>query len=144
MIQLKVSSLRFGDLLLKRCSGAAFEVIHLLDAGHGEAVACIGVEQDELPRLTVTRLENEARAIDRPPIPAHGRVVLSDCREGDPDCYRLTAELADDRLAITLSGDSRFAHGRHHFRLFWWRAEFRVANGEVLITGPSLAADSYS
>jgi hypothetical protein len=77
-------------------------------------------------------------------VPAGERVVLSDCREGDPDCYRLTAEWSAQRLLITLSGDSRFAHGRHHFRLFWWRAEFSVADGEVIITGPSLAADAYT
>jgi hypothetical protein len=144
MIPLSVSYLRFGDLLLKRCPDAAFEVIHLLEEGRGAAVARVSMAHEEAPRLVVTRLDHEPRAIERAPTHAAERVLLCDCRSGDPACYRLSAEFTGGRLAVTLAGDSRFEHGRHHFRLFWWRAEFRVADGDVIVTGPSLAADSYS
>jgi len=135
----RAQCLQFGDLILRRCAGDVFEII-----SGGRALARLAVENSEFPALTVARLASEARSVNEAPQRAGARVVLKDCRDGDPDCFRLTAEHDGERLIVVLRGDSHRRAGRHHFQLFWWRAEFRLEDGNLVIIGPSLAGDSWS
>lgn len=132
---------RLGDWLLKSAGNGVFEVIHV-DSGEARAVARVGVELG--PALSVRRVKGKPRAIEPAAGEAGDRVVLSDCRKGDPDCFRLTAALSGADLEIILAGDSRHEAGRRHFHLFWWHAEFGTSDGEVVIHGPTLASDPWS
>jgi len=58
-----------------------------------------------------------------------GKVVLAHWRDEAPTHFKLSAAGAEDRIEIVLSGDCRH-------RLFWWRAEFKLVNNEVVVDGP--------
>ena len=135
---------RLGDWVLRRAGHDVFEVMHLDAGGAPTAVARVGIESHEVPTLMVERLRARPETIEHKPAPAQGRIVLSDCRQGDPDCFRLTAELSGDDLEVTLAGDSPCEAGGRHYRLFWWHAEFGISGGEVVIHGPSLSSDPWS
>ena len=139
MIGARRECLRFSDIILRRTAAHEFEIV-----AAGRALARIAVEQGEFPALTVTRLEAETRALETEPEPAAGRIALTHCEDGDPHCFRLTAEHDGERLLVLLRGDSRRRAGRHHFHVFCWRAEFRLRDGELAITGPSLEGDCWS
>ncbi len=141
---IKIRRARFGDLLLERTSGDAFELINISESGNGTALARIGVEQRDYPELTVTLLDKSARPVKSAPRQSSGRVVLADCREGAPHCFHLTAERQNDHLTVVLSADSHVAGRNHRLRLFWWRAEFRLQNGELIVRGPHLRDDPSS
>jgi hypothetical protein len=139
MIQLAVDSLQFGRLAVKSApSGAAthscapapaFEIIRLAGDGNGVAVARVEVERAELPTLKVDRLPQEERGVAGATAAVNGKVVLARWRDDAPTHFRLSAAGAEDRIEIVLSGDCRH-------RLFWWRAEFKLVNDELIVNGP--------
>jgi hypothetical protein len=140
MIQLAVDCLRFGRLAVRSapCGAAthycapapAFEIIRLAGDGEGVAVARVEVEKAELPTLKVERLAPEERRPGAGTTAAvNGKVVLARWRDEAPTHFRLSAAGAEDRIEIVLSGDCRH-------RLFWWRAEFKLVNDEVVVNGP--------
>lgn len=140
MIQLAVDCLQFGRLAVRSaaigaathyCAPApAFEIIRLAEDGKGFAVARVEVERAELPTLKVDRLPPEER---RPGAGATaavtGKVVLARWRDETPTHFKLSAAGMEDCIEIVLSGDC--GH-----RLFWWRAEFKLVNDEVVVNGP--------
>jgi len=143
MIQLAVDGLRFGRLAVRSaasgsathyCTAApAFEIIKLEANGDGVAIARVEIERAEVPTLKVDRLPPEQR---QPGATAavSGKVVLARWRDDAPTHFKLSATGADDRIEMVLSGDC--GH-----RLFWWRAEFKLVNDEVVVNGPFLTDD---
>ncbi len=139
MIQLAVDDLQFGRLAVRSApSGAeahycapapAFEIIRLARDGKGVAVARVEVERAELPTLKVGRLPPEERGVAGATAAVNGKVVLARWRDETPTHFKLSAAGAEDRIEIVLSGDCRH-------RLFWWRAEFKLVNDEVVVDGP--------
>jgi hypothetical protein len=139
MIQLAVDSLQFGRLAVRSapsgeashyCAPApAFEIIRMAGDGNGVAVARFEVERAELPTLKVDRLSSEERTVAGATAAVNGKVVLARWRDEAPTHFRLSAAGAQDRIEIVLSGDCRH-------RLFWWRAEFKLVNDEVVVNGP--------
>ena len=145
MIQLAVDCLKFGRLAVRSapCEGGshycvpapAFEIVRVVGTGKGTAVARVEVERAELPKLKVSRVPPEERIFDKGAVATvSGRAVLAHWRDEAPTHFKLSAHGADDRIEIVLSGDCRH-------RLFWWRAEFKLVNDEVLVHGPFLADD---
>jgi hypothetical protein len=144
MIQLAVDDLQFGRLAVRSapigaathyCAPApAFEIIRLARDGKGVAVARVEVERAELPTLKVGRLPPEERGVAGATAAVNGRVVLARWRDEAPTHFKLSAAGAEDRIEIVLSGDC--GH-----RLFWWRAEFKLVNDEVVVQGPFLTDD---
>ncbi len=145
MIQLAVDCLKFGKLAVRSapceagdhyCVPApAFEIIRLVERGKGVAVARVEVERAEIPRLKLSSIAQEERAFDEAcTATIGGKAVLARWRDETPTHFKLSAAGTDDRIEIVLSGDCRH-------RLFWWRAEFKLTNDEVVVHGPFLADD---
>jgi hypothetical protein len=144
MIQLAVDCLQFGRLAIRSApSGAAthycapapaFEIIRLVGDGNGVTVARVEVERAELPTLMVDRLPPEERGVAGATAAVNGKVVLARWRDEAPTHFKLSAAGAEDRIEMVLSGDCRH-------RLFWWRAEVKLVNDEVVVRGPFLSDD---
>jgi hypothetical protein len=144
MIQLAVDGLQFGRLALRSAPGCAethycapapaFEIIRLAANGKALAVARVEIERAELPTLKVDRLEPEERGLAGATASVNGKVLLARWRDEAPTHFRLSAAGAEDRIEIVLAGDCRH-------RLFWWRAEFKLVNDEVVVDGPFLTDD---
>ena len=144
MIQLAVDCLQFGKLAVRSapscpathyCAPApAFEIIRLAGDGKGVTIARVEVERAGLPTLKIDRLPPEERGVGSSAAAVNGKVVLARWRDAAPTHFRLSAAGAEDRIEIVLSGDC--CH-----RLFWWRAEFKLVNDEVVVNGPFLTDD---
>ena len=63
-----------------------------------------------------------------------GNLVLRNTSQG---CFEILRLVADNNIAIFLTGHKRF-------RCFWWRADFTLVDNEAIIRGPFLAADCDS
>jgi hypothetical protein len=139
MIQLAVDCLQFGRLAVRcapcaaethYCAPApAFEIIRLGEDGNGVAVARVEIQRAELPTLKVDRLAPEERGITGATAAVNGKVVLARWRDEAPTHFKLSAAGTEDSIEFVLSGDCRH-------RLFWWRAEFKLVNDEVVVNGP--------
>jgi hypothetical protein len=145
VIQLAVDCLKFGRLAVRSapceagnhyCVPApAFEIMRLAGAGRGSAIARVEVERAEIPRLKLSRLAPEERVFDEGATAAiEGKAVLARWRDATPTHFKLSASGVADRIEIVLAGDCRH-------RLFWWRAEIKLVNDEVVVHGPFLADD---
>lgn len=118
------------------CAAApAFEIVRLAGDGGGWAVARLEIEKAELPTLKVDKLPpGEHRPRAGAAVAVTGKVVLARWRDEAPTHFKLSAAGTEDRVEIVLSGDCRH-------RLFWWRAEFKLVNDEVVVHGPFLSDD---
>lgn len=145
MIQLAVESLQFGRLAVRSAAACAadhycapapaFEIVRLEDNGKNVAIARVEVKKAGLPTLKVDKLPSEERPCSSgASVAVNGKVVLARWRDEAPTHFKLSAAGAEDCIEIVLSGDCRH-------RLFWWRAEFKLVNDEVVVSGPFLSDD---
>ena len=137
MMQLTVDCLRFGELVVRGAAYGAFEIVQLTSGSGGVAVARFEVEDAGFPKLKVTRLEGPARSVDAKAMATIDRAVLASWRDEAPPRYELSASAAGEGVEIVLAGDCRH-------RMFWWRAQCRLTEGEAIVHGPFLANDPDS
>jgi hypothetical protein len=142
-MQTTVACAKFGNLVVRCAPPQGFEIIRLVSGNCGVIVARVEVEETGIPRLKVSRLEPQDCLLEADAT-VLDRVLLASRRGEIASCFQLTATGTDDHIEIMLSGDHRHAGGHHRYRLFWWRAEFRLVNGEVVVHGPFLADDPDS
>lgn len=128
--------LRGGDLVLKNTSQGSFEVLKIQDAHKGVLIASGEVLTSPYPTLHINRQEPRERMLDMRAASVN-RMVLHRCNRADPTDYELSAASTQNGIEIRLSG-------HHGYRCLWWRADFTIDNGKVLIRGPILATDSDS
>jgi len=134
VIELSLDCLKYGSLALTGAPHGAFDVLLLRSANSGTAVARVEIEHDPAPKLKVARLDEGERFIDARAAATIERAILATFRDDAPTHAELSALHHNDVLEIVLSGDCRH-------KLFHWRVQFRVVNGEVVFHGPFLAND---
>jgi hypothetical protein len=137
MMQVTVECLKFGTLVVKSTPYGAFEIIQLTSGNSGISIAQVEVEDADFPSLKISRLEPRQRVLNTRAAATVDRMMLASGRDALPSSFDLKVTGTDDHIELVLSGDCRH-------RLFWWRADFRVVNGEVIVHGPFLADDCYS
>ena len=128
--------LRAGSLVLRSTSQGCFEILQLVTDHKGILIACGEVLRAPFPTLHINKLQPEERWLDMDGT-AIDRVVLQRWSDALPTNYELRAAGTENGIEILLLGHQRY-------RCFWWRADFTLVNGEVLIHGPVLAPDCDS
>jgi hypothetical protein len=135
VIELSLDCLKYGSMALTGAPHGAFDVLLLGSANSGTAVARVEIEHGPAPKLRVVKLDEGERFIDARAAAAIERAILATFRDDAPTHAELSARhCGDDVLEMVLSGDCRH-------KLFHWRVQFRVVNGEVVVHGPFLAND---
>ncbi len=134
MIELSLDCLKYGALALTGAPHGAFDVLLLGSSNSGTAVVRVEIEHGEVPKLKVQRLDPKERFIDARAAATIEHAVLATFRDDVPTHAELSAIHRGETLELVLSGDCRH-------RLFHWRVQFQVVNGEVVVHGPFFAND---
>jgi len=131
---------RFGDLVIAGLGRQEFEVIRLQPSGSAAAAARFKVDEAEFPRLILEPVSDERRVVDS--LADTRETVILDNRRGDHDTlFELTARPIENGIEIQLSGDHRLSAGARFFKVFLWRAECRIVDGQFVLHGPFLLRD---
>jgi hypothetical protein len=131
---------RLGEFAIAATGRQEFEIIQLLPDGLGAAVARFSVDETELPRLKLEKLDRDRRNLG-PMDDSPGPVVLDSHRNVRHDTnFELSVIRMENGVEIHLSGDHHRQSPRR-FQVFLWRAECVLVDGQPTLRGPYLLRD---
>ena len=137
MIHITVNVLKFGNLGVRSAPYDAFEVIQFKPNGEAAAVARIEVQKSDHPELRLCAQETREVSNHLGSVAAVESACLGSWSDEISTSFTLSVSGANDGLEFVLAG-------RRNHHNFWWRLQFNIVGGRVIVKGPALASDPHS